>query len=29
MQGDILGMGVRQLRIDADANKSNSRDVLT
>ena len=29
MQGDVLGMGTRQLRVDADANKSNSRDVLT
>ena len=28
MRGDILGMGARRSR-DADANNSNSRDILT
>jgi hypothetical protein len=29
MQGDILGMGARWLRADADANKLNLCDILT
>ena len=29
MRGNILGMGARQSRTDADANNLNSRDILT
>jgi len=29
MRGDVLDIGARWSRTDADANNSNSRDILT
>ena len=29
MRGDVLGMGARRSRTDADANNSNLRDIIT